>query len=487
MSNAAERNILFIFSDQHTKRAMSCLGHPVIKTPHMDRLAENGTLFRNAYTNGPICVPARASLATGRYVHQTGKWDNCMPYLGEQPAWGHRLKATGRRAVSIGKLHYRSTEDPTGFDAQLLPLHVLEGVGMLFTICRDPMPSMKRFPELVYEAGEGDSTYTDYDRDITARAIEWIQNEGVNSDRPWALFVSLVCPHPPWQAPSQFWNQYPLDSIDLPVAYLPGERPEHPGLHDFRRFFAHEKPFEESALRTVIAAYYGMISYLDANIGKLVAALEANGIADKTRIIYTSDHGESMGQKGMFSKCNMYEESVGVPMIISGADIPRGNVVDTPTQLVDLFPTILHATGVAPTDEDTALPGTSLIKLANGATPDRSILSEQHSAGAKSAVYMVRKNGYKYVEYMEPGYPPQLFNLDDDPLELTDLAHAPEHENARKSLAAELRALIDPEAVDRHAKDDQSELVQAGGGVQAIVAKGSPGYTPAPGEAPTYS
>ena len=146
-----------------------------------------------------------------------------------------------------------------------------------------------------------------------------------------------------------------------------------------------------------------MISYLDENIGKLMAALDKTGLSQNTRVIYSSDHGESMGQKGMFSKCNMYEESVGIPMILSGPDLPKGQEIDTPTQLMDIFPTILEATGVTQKDEDQELEGESLISLAEGEVPDRSILSEQHSAGAKSAVYMIRKGKWKYVHYAE-GY-----------------------------------------------------------------------------------
>ena len=486
MSEYAPTNLLFVFSDQHTRRALGCMGHPVVRTPHMDALAERGVLFRNGYCNGPICVPSRASLATGRYVFDIGKWDNCKPYFGEEPSWGHRLADAGRRAVSIGKLHYRREGDPAGFDPEIMPMHIIDGVGMLFTICRDPMPVSKMFPSLVHASGEGDSTYTSYDRDITARAVRWLREEGAGSDRPWALFVSLVCPHPPWNAPSEFWRRYPLEDLDLPVAYGAGERPEHPGLDDYRHFFGIRDEFDEETLRRVIASYYGMISYLDDNLGKLVRTLEECGLAGSTRIVYTTDHGESMGQKGMFSKCNMYEESVGVPMIMAGPGVPAGREVDTPTQLLDLFPTILEATGVAPREEDLELPGTSLLRIADGERPERVVFAEQHSAGARSAVYMVRANGLKYVRYMEDGYPPQLFDLEADPLELNDLAGDAAHAGALADCEAKLRALIDPEAVDEAAKADQAERLEAGGGVEAIIAQGSSGYTPAPGEAPQY-
>jgi choline-sulfatase len=485
MTDYAPKNTLFIFSDQHTRRAMSCMDHAVVKTPHLDRLAERGTLFRAGYTNGPICVPARASLATGRYVHDIEKWDNCKPYFGEEPSWGHRLADAGHRAVSIGKLHYRSEKDASGFTPEHLPMHVLYGQGMLFTICRDPMPVSKKFAHLVHKSGEGESTYTQYDHRITERTLQWLKEEGASSDKPWGLFVSLVCPHPPWNAPADFYKQYPLEDIDLPLAYTVKERPMHPGLEDYRHFFGVRDEFDEETLRRVIASYYGMITYLDDNIGKLIAGLEKLGLTDSTRIIYASDHGESMGQKGMFSKCNMFEESVGVPMIMAGPDVPVGKVVDTPTQLLDVFPTILQSTGVTPTDEDSVLPGTSLLDIAQGQKPERIVFSEQHSAGAKSAVYMVRSDDYKYVRYMED-YPPQLYDLKSDPMELNDLAGDPAYSEVLARYETKLHALMDPKAVDEAAKADQAERLEAGGGVESIIAKGSPGYTPAPGETPIY-
>ncbi len=485
MSEPGPTNLLFVFSDQHARRALGCLGHPLVRTPHLDGLAEQGTLFRQAYTNGPICVPARASLATGRSVFDIGKWDNCKPYIGEEPSWGHRLHAQGHGCVSIGKLHFRHEADPTGFDRQHLPMHILQGVGMLFTICRDPLPVSRKFAHLVNTSGAGHSTYTRYDADITERAVRWIHEEGTAQDRPWALFVSLVCPHPPWNAPEPWYSMYPLEDIDMPVAYGLDERPMHPGLEDYRQFFGVKDTFEEETLRRVIASYYGMISYLDDNVGRLVRALADAGLADSTRVLYSSDHGESMGQKGMFSKCNMYEDSVGVPLILTGPGVPAGNAVDAPTQLLDVFPTVLQCTGTEPTDEDRALPGTSLLDIAEGARPERTILAEQHSAGAKSAVFMLRRNGHKYVKYMED-YPPQLFDVEADPLELTDLAPDPAHAAALDACEQALRETLDPEAVDAAAKDDQAERLEAGGGAEAIVAAGSPGYTPAPGEQPQY-
>ena len=479
------QNFLFILSDQHTRRAIGAMGHPLVKTPNLDRLAQSGTVFINAYCNAPICVPSRASLATGRHAFETGHWDNCKPYCGATPSWGHRLAATGKIAASIGKLHYRSEDDDNGFEPELLSMHVISGVGNLFTICRDPNPQARKFRSHILDAGAGTSTYTAYDAKITAQAVEWLRTYGVQQDKPWSLLVSLVCPHPPWLAPKRFHDLYSPDEIELPLAHSVDGRPSHPGLDDFRYFGAVQEGFSDSELHQVTAAYYGLVSYLDDNIGQLLAALEASGLAASTRILYSSDHGESMGHKGMFGKQNMFEASVGVPMILAGADAPQAMKVDTPVQLIDVFPTVLDATGTPLTDEDRTLPGTSLFELVDETQPDRTILAEQHSAGAKSAVYMVRHGNYKYVRYMED-YPAQLFDLDADPDERVDLGSSPDHVSIVAEMESRLRNILDPERMDALAKADQIERLNAGGGYDQIVNKGVSGYTPAPGETPIF-
>ena len=148
-------NFLFILSDEHQAQAMRCAGHPQVQTPNIDRLANRGTRFVNAYTPSPICVPARASLATGRYVHQTGYWDNAHAYDGRVRGWGHVLLDAGIPVTSIGKLHYRSGGDPTGFDRQILPMHIHEGVGQLWGSVRNPLPPGPRRPRHAWPGWSG--------------------------------------------------------------------------------------------------------------------------------------------------------------------------------------------------------------------------------------------------------------------------------------------------------------------------------------------
>src|SRR3954471_4159246 len=171
-------NLLFILSDEHNREALGCYGHGMVKTPHLDALAARGTRFTAAYTNCPICVPARASLATGRYVHQIGYWDNAFPYEGRVKGWGHRLMAAGHRVEAIGKLHYRSEGDDDGFSRKILPLNVVDGVGDVMGSIRDEIPVRRGFREGVTKAGPGESTYLRYDEEIAEKAVAWLREAG---------------------------------------------------------------------------------------------------------------------------------------------------------------------------------------------------------------------------------------------------------------------------------------------------------------------
>jgi choline-sulfatase len=185
------RNLLFIMSDEHSRRVLGCYGHDMIRTPNMDRLAARGVRFTDAYCNSPICVPSRASFATGRYVHQIRFWDNAIPYDGSVPSWGHRLIAAGHRSVSIGKLHYRSTEDNNGFSEEIMPLHVVDGVGDPLGMIRDDLPVRAAALKLAEQAGPGDSDYQGYDERITDAAEHWLRQQASHpDDKPWVLFVS---------------------------------------------------------------------------------------------------------------------------------------------------------------------------------------------------------------------------------------------------------------------------------------------------------
>jgi choline-sulfatase len=473
-------NVLFISSDQHNRRVAGCYGDPVVQTPHLDALAEQGARFSNAYTNCPICVPARASLATGRYCHAIDSWDNATPYVGtEAPSWGHRLTSQGHRVTTIGKLHYRAVGDPSGFPDQRLPMHVLDGVGDLYGLLREDMPVRPQSRQQVYDARSGEGEYTRYDRAIAQDAVRFLREDAQGQTKPWALFVSFTYPHFPLIAPESYVNLYRPDAIPMPVQSGFSGWHRHPVLDQVRRQQALDEPIDEKALRQAVAVYYGMTTFLDEQIGLVLEGLRDAGLADDTRIIYTSDHGEQLGEHGLWWKSSMYEGSAGVPLIVAGPDIPAGRVVNTNVSLVDCYPSLIEATGADFAAEDADLPGQSLFALAQQPDQPRTVFGEYHAIFSPSATYMVRDERYKYVHYV--GYPPQLFDLIADPLETRDLAGDPSHAEALAAGERTLRTICDPEEVDRRARASQRRRLDAAGGPELVKAGGVRiPYTPAP-------
>jgi choline-sulfatase len=479
-------NLLFILSDQHNRDTLGCYGHPTIQTPNLDALSQRGVRFDAAYTNCPICVPARASLATGRYVHEIGYWDNAFPYDGRVRGWGHRLQSAGHRVDSIGKLHYRSVEDEDGFSERIVPLNVVDGVGDVMGAIRDDPPIRTGMRGGVTEAGPGTSSYSDYDIEIADHSIQWLRDRVAEPDPlPWMLFCSFVCPHPPFIAPPDLFELYPPEEIPLPIQNRPEEQPTHPALETLRKTMNYDRPFTDEEIRRVTAAYYGTCTHLDRQVGRVLEALEETGLSGSTRIIYTSDHGESMGRRGLWGKFTLYEESAAVPLIVAGPGVPVGGSTDDPVSLVDCHPTILEAVGVDPDEQDAGLPGRSLWSIADGEPLGRAALSEYHAVGTTTGSFMIRHGSHKYIHYV--GQPPQLFDLAQDPLELTDLASDPASAAICQRMEGLLREMLDPEEVDRRARSDQSALVSAHGGREAVLSRGTFVNSPVPGEEPRFA
>jgi len=479
-------NLIFILSDEHNKRVLGSYGNPYIRTPHLDRLAARGTRFASAYTNCPICVPARASFATGRHVHDIRFWDNAIAYDGSIPSWGHRLMAQGHRVTSIGKLHYVDSDARrNGFDEEILPLHIVNGVGDLLGLIRDELPRRPGSAKHGPEAGPGEAEYTRWDRAIADATVTWLNAEASRPrGRPWALYVGFVSPHFPLIAPEPFYALYPEERVPWPDMYEHEKRPRHPFTDAMRKSMCFDEPFDAAMVRRAIAAYMGLVSFLDDNVGKILRALEETGLTGNTRVIYSSDHGDNLGTRGMWGKSTMYEESAGVPLIMAGPDVPRGNLCPTPVTLADAFPTFIQALGAKSHPDDQDLPGQSLIDIARGHTPRRTILSEYHAASAICGSFMIRHGKWKYVHYV--GLPPMLFDLEADPREREDLGCDARHRAAIRECEAALRAVVDPEAMDRLARADQRAMIEKHGGKDAILKRGTFRYSPPPGAKAAY-
>jgi choline-sulfatase len=473
-------NVLIIMADQHSPRVLGAAGDPHAVTPNLDALAASGTRFSRAYCTSPICVPSRASFATGRYPHDIGAWDNSVPYTGaEADSWATRLEHSGHAVTTIGKLHFRAVDDRNGFRDQRLPLHVVNGKGDLNGSLRDDEPVSHASRDLVLTAGIGESDYTGYDRAIAEAAERWLRNEAASHPSGWALYVSFVTPHYPLTVPPEYFEPFANVRLPMPVGGDPDQWSMHPAHVHQRHQANQEEPFTADQVQNAMRAYYGLVSFMDAQVGRVLRALEDNGLRENTRIIYTSDHGENLGTHGLWWKSSMYERSVGVPMIVAGPGVPAGATSRTPVSIVDVYPSILDAMDVPlqPADED--LPGESLWSLAAVEDRPRVVFSEFHAAYSRRGAFMVTGERYKYIYYVEAE--PLLFDLVEDPDECRNLAEDPRYVEVLASMDAALRTIVDPDETDRRARAAQAEKIEQHGGVERVLAGTTDmAYTPAP-------
>lgn len=479
--DAKAKNLLVIISDEHRRDAMGCAGHPIVQTPNLDKLASRGCLFENAYTPSPMCVPTRAALACGDYVHKIRHWDSATPYDGTIRSWMHQLRDQGIKTTSIGKLHFQSSDNDNGFSEEILPMHVVGGVGWAVGLLRENPPDYDSASELAEQVGSGSSSYTDYDLEITKATEEWLYAQA-DSKSPWATFVSFVSPHYPLTAPNEYYDLYNESEVDMPVAHDKEHRPKHPELDNIASFYKYDEYFNEQKIREAKCAYYGLTSFMDNCLGQVIQVLEQTGQINDTVIIYVSDHGDMMGDLGFWTKQVMYESSAGVPMIIAGPGFPNGKHIKTCTSLLDISATAFDLFNV---EKDRELPGISLKEIASKEDDmNRTVFSEYHDGGSTTATFMIRWDEWKYIHYVN--FPPQLFNLNDDPNEICDLAQN-ENDCSRVALALvegykRLLEICNPETVNKECFSDQAKRIEQLGGVEACKSAYVFNHTPTPNE-----
>jgi len=444
-----------------------------------------GTGFENAYCASPLCVPARASLATGRFPHQTGYWDSSMAYDGRFDSWMKRLREAGYESTGIGKMHFRSDSDDYGFDRLIDSMHIADGVGDLVSALRysgeEPLyQGLWKLWTSRYGAGDQDP-YRQYDERIIEEAIGALRGSAGAGGKPWALSVHFIAAHAPFVVPQRFLDLYDPRDIPPPIRFVESERPVHPSITHLRNIVCHQADMPLEHVQRIRAHYFATVSYLDDLIGRLLTELDNLGLAETTRVIYTSDHGFSCGEHYIFGLFHLLEESLGVPLIMAGPGIPGDRVIDQAVSHVDLYPTILESCGMAGAGKDRDPGGKSLWPIITGETRDHGpVYAEYHATGTLSAGYVVRSGAMKLIYFV--GMPAQLFDLSIDPDESTDLAQDPRYLATLDKLLGALRNWVDPQATDREAKRAQKNLVEQHGGKEIVLAdKAGFSYSPPPG------
>lgn len=447
-------NLLIIMSDEHAPQFSGAYGHPLVQTPHLDQLARQGVIFDQAYCNTPLCAPSRMSFMTGRYVHEIGTWDNASPLASDIPTWAHRLRAEGYDVVLSGKQHFVGPDPLHGFRAQLArDLHA-EHAHPIFDWSDGIATAPNPWPSIA-AAGPGTTREIEVDDQAEAAALAYLRDPARHS-QPWALNVSFIAPHFPFVVPERFWNLYPPDEIDLPVIPEGHLENQHPVYTRMRQMFGLPE-FTEREIRRARAAYYGLVTYLDEKIGHLLDALDAEGLADDTLVVYTSDHGEMAGEHGMWRKSNFYEHSARIPLVMRWPGrLPEGRRSTEVVSLVDLVATLMDATHT-PAQGD--LSGDSLLPLMTG-TPTSipwkdEAFAEYLAHGVARPMAMLRRGRYKLN--LSLGDAPELYDLDQDPGEFRDLASDPAYGPVRDELRASLLEGWDPVAIEQQVRQSQRD------------------------------
>lgn len=432
-------NLLVVLSDQHGGPFVGAAGHPVVRTPVMDRLAGEGVMFERAYCHSPLCVPSRSAFVTGKTLQRIGVWDNGEHLASSERTLGHRLTEAGYEAVLSGRMHFNGQDKTHGFDRQIA----------LDPDANDTIPDWDAggkvlghpFTSLPAEPGEG----IPKDDRAEAAAIDFLEQrrDGAN---PWAMIVGFCHPHRPWNAEQRFWDRYPLEEIDMP-RHGPAEVDNHP-IHARNRELREmpEHGFAEANVRRARAGYYASIARVDEKLGRILDALDKTGQRDNTMVVYTSDHGEMLGDHGLWMKSAFFENSLRVPMIVSlPGRFEPGRTVTSNVSLLDLTATLCDAGGADTSDMD----GRSILPMLDGEPaaardwPD-DVRIEYYATWTDRPVGVYYHGDFKLIYAMDE--PPQLFNLRDDPRETRDLSRDPSHS---EQLDAMRNALLDDWPVEQ--------------------------------------
>lgn len=450
---SSKPNILVIMSDQHAPDAIGQLGHPVVQTPALNGLMDRGLTFTSAYSAYPMCTPARASFMTGHLAPEHGVWELGSPLRSDLPTWSHVLRRAGYRTTICGRMHFVGPDIMHGFEHRIFPQYA--GVDPVsphtYADWDEPQGVDHVMVEAVNGAGaqDGATRAEIYDRGVFEAAMAELDSCALNSD-PWALTVGFFQPHFPFRISQPWFDQYEGLEIPLPRTPPAGESfgsliPQQ--LNNSRKFLGlSDDGLTDDAIRMARCCYYAMISQVDDMIGRMVHRLDELGLADNTWIVYLSDHGENLGEHGLWSKLNFYEDSVRTPLIVVPPNYRMGGrKCGAHVSHIDWFPTVAELAGCETWIEE--MPGRSLMPLLE--TPSESwrgrvVISDYACVGTRVPMRMVLRDNCKAS--FAAGLPPTLFDLTVDPHEWHDQASDP----SRQSLIQDLEGLARQDGWDEH-------------------------------------
>jgi len=445
-------NILFLQVDQLSANALRCYGNLVCKTPNLDRLARDGVVFDNAYCNFPLCAPSRASMATGQLCSTIGAYDNAAELPAHIPTYAHYLRDLGYETILSGKMHFIGPDQHHGFEKRLTPDLYPADFAWVPNWKNEGKRDTNDARGVTISGVAAHTVQMEFDDLVTRSAISELEDIARGeSDRPFFLQVSWTHPHEPFLCRPEFWDLY--DGIDIPLPAVGSLSEADHDAHSVRilsDFGMLEYPFTDEEIIRARRAYYGSISYIDKMVGDLLSVLDATGLSQNTAIVFTSDHGEMLGERGIWFKKHFFEDALKIPLILSAPWITE-DPITTPVSLVDLLPTFCGLARGVPWDEVVEpIEGTDLTAIiaAPEQSADRTVYAEYLAEATPEPIFMIRRGAYKFVT--SKADPPLLFDVENDPNELENLALNP----ACANLLAEFQAQAEEKWNAAALKDD---------------------------------
>jgi len=456
-------NILFIMADQMSALALKAYGNPVAKTHHIQSLADKGVVFQNAYCNSPLCAPSRASMLTGRLPSQINAYDNAADFPSSTPTFIHYLRHMGYRTCLSGKMHFTGPDQLHGFEERLTTDIYPADFGWTCDWERsvDDRFSWYHNMQSVTDAGACvRSNQLDFDEEVSHRAGRWLLDRARDDDaRPFCLTVSFTHPHDPYNITQKYWDLYDPEDIDaLYTDPIPFEELDAHSRRVARICDLDPTALTQGQVLNARRAYYGAVSYIDNKVGELQRTLSETGLADNTIIVFTSDHGDMLGDRGLWYKMTFFEWSARVPLIICAPDRFTARRVEEPVSLLNLFPTMVdmassHTHPVSPEGvyHDSLMP----YLTGNQAPTAAPVLAEYLAEGAVAPCFMILKDQFKYI-FSDPD-PPMLYGLSKDPGERTNLAGATDYQAIENELHSVLENQWDRDRLKQAVIENQRQ------------------------------
>ncbi|MFH1760243.1 MAG: sulfatase-like hydrolase/transferase [bacterium] len=435
-------NILVIMTDQHNKKMLGCYGNSIVRTPNLDNLAEEGTQFTNAYCPAPLCVPSRMSFMTSRKPSSIAVYNNSHILHSGIPTWAHHLSSAGYETALIGRMHFNGPDKYHGFERRLAGELKSESNKV-------PSISVTQWREAAEIVGRGPSGHIWFDAMVKDKVCEFLLSRSKNSiDEPFAAVAGFLLPHTPFIAPKELYDYY-YDRIDVPEfdeKMLPATIRKHRKIHRFS-----EKELSVEQIRRARAAYFGMCETVDGNVGEILETLDKTGLSKNTLVIYTTDHGDMAGEKGLWFKNSYYEGSAGVPLLMRMPDSVKSNAKsDIICNLMDLGPTFCDLAGASPIIRSD---GRSMLNIMrgdkDGNRPDETfseVVNDRMHPGLPTR--MIRSGKWKlWVFGGQEKLPPAMFNLEEDPQEMNDLGQNPDFSEIRNKLLDKVYSEWNPDNI----------------------------------------